>query len=279
MSSHANRFDVFVCAHSGDFDKLLALLPRLRPVGTVHVASSYLSPQEIETIRPLCDFVHEPRYDESGYDNFALFCVRDLNRLARAPHFIKLDCDVLLADDWTRYVEEGLAASPDAVLFGTHSGTNKVDYDISGELVLRRLGRGVRVRSGLKVNGSFYVGQTAFFGEHHRTMQILHDFIWAFRDGRRSRPAHIAFDDDAEGASDGGPPVRLRGTCRNRQGTVKEDELRSLLVHAVGAADRMFVRDAGDRIKLPDKILPPSRLKLATKWLKRRLGIPMYHSR
>ncbi len=279
MDSDRSRFDIFVCAHSRDFPRLRALLPQLRPFGTLHVGSSYLEPGEIEEIRPLCDRLHEPRHDASGYDNFALFCVRDLNGLLRAPHFIKLDCDVVLADDWIAYVEEGLAEHPEAVLFGTHSGTNRVDYDISGPLVRRRLGRDLRVRSGLKVNGSFYVGRSDFFVAHHRTMQILHDFIWAFRDGSRFRPAHFDFGDAAERELGETDLVRLQGTCRNRQGTVKEDELRSLVAHAVGAGDRLFVRDAGERVVLPDKVLPPSRFKLATKWVKRHLGIPMYHAK
>jgi hypothetical protein len=278
MDSDRSRFDIFICAHSADFPKLLALLPQLRPFGRVHVGSSYLERGEIEEVRPLCDFVHEPRHDELGYDNFALFCVRDMNRLARAPHFIKLDCDVVLARNWIEYVEDGLAEHPDAVLFGTHSGTNKVDYDISGPLVRRRLGRNLRVRSGLKVNGSFYVARTDFFSEHDRTMQIVHDFIWAFRDGKRFRPSHLDFD-DAEREIGVRDLVRLQGTCRNRQGIVKEDELRSLVVHVVGAAGRLFVLDAGERVVLPDKILPPSRFKLATKWVKRHLGLPMYHTK
>jgi hypothetical protein len=278
MDSERSRFDIFICAHAGDFPKLLGLLPRLRPFGSVHVGSSYLTPAQVEEVRPLCDVVHEPRHDPNGYDNFALFCVRDLNGLARAPWFIKLDCDIALADDWIDYVDEGLAEHPEAVLFGTHSGTNRVDFDISGPLVRRRLGRDLVVRSALKVNGSFYVARRDFFAAHDRTMQILHDFIWAFRNGRRVRPAHLPFD-DAEGGLGAGKLVRLQGTCRNRQGTVKEDELRSLVAHAVGAGKRLFVRDAGERIVLPDKVVPPSRLTLAAKWLKRRLGIPMYHTR
>lgn len=268
------RFDIFVCSHSADFERLRELLPRLRPYGRVHLASSFLTRAEIEAVEPLYDVLHEPYHSDDGYDNFALFCIRDLNRAARTPWFIKIDCDVALSRDWIGYVEEGLAEHPDAVLFGTHSGTNRVEYDISGPLIERRLGTNVRVREGLKVNGSFYVGRTDFFQAHDRTMQVLHDLLYAFRDGRRFRPSHLP-DDGIEGNLPATDLVRLRGTCRSREGIVKEDDLRSLTVHAVGAANLMFVRDGGARIVLPDKVVAPPRIKLASKWVRRRLGIPM----
>jgi hypothetical protein len=271
-----HRFDIFVCGHSADFDRLYALLPKVRPFGRVHVGSSYLVSREIQAIRPLCDVIHEPCHHATGYENFNLFCVRDLNRLARAPYFIKIDCDVVLADDWIRYVQEGLAERPEAVLFGTHSGTNRIEYDICGPLADRRLGGRLRVRDGLKVNGSFYVARRDFFATHDWKMQILHDLVWAFRDGRRVRPPHIALEGRTEHETGEPRAVRLRGTCRNRQETVCEDEMRSLTVHAVGAAEQMFVCDAGGLIQLPDKARPPRQLKLAAKWVRRRLGLPMY---
>ena len=53
----------------------------------------------------------------------------------------------------------------------------------------------------------------------------------------------------------------------------------SLQHHPVLARLGVHGVDAGARIVLPDKLLPPSRFKLATKWMKRRLGLPMYHAK
>lgn len=265
------RFDIVVCGGSEQFAELRRLLPAVSPFGTVHLASSYLKPDQVDALRPWIDVLHEPRHNPDGYENFRLFCINDLNRIGSAPHFIKVDTDVELADDWIEYVEECLEASPDAVLFGTHQGSNKINYDISGPLVRHKLGGDVRVREQVKVNGSFYVGDTAFFREHDATMQILHDLIYAFQDGRRSRPSHLGVDlEEVPGAE---ALVRMRGVCALRAGKASEDNVRSLAVYQVGAGKRIVVRHPGDRIFVPDKASEPSPWKRRRKRLRSSLGI------
>jgi hypothetical protein len=265
--------DIFIASGEPQFEQLLALLPMLRPHGRVHVCSSFLTDAQLAVLDPQVDVVHFPRHSEDAYENFNLFCIRDINRVATAPWFIKIDTDVQLSRDWFDYVAECLDTLPDPVLFGTHGGTNWIDYHISGELVRHHFGRDLRVRKELKVNGSFYVGNTHFFREHDAEMQLLHDFIYAFADGRRVRPSHVQ-GDGFENEVRSTVLVQMRGSCAWRQGQAIEDSQRSLLVHVVGAGDRLFVRDAGARIFLPDKAVPPPRRRLARKWLYSHLGIP-----
>lgn len=264
-------FDIVICSGGAHVSRLKRLLPRVAPFGTVHLASSYLHPADFEELRPWVDVLHEPRYDPDGYQNFRLFCIRDVNRIGEEPYFIKLDTDVEVADDWIDYVEESLATHPEAVLIGTHEGTNKIDYDISGSLVRRKLGGDLRVRDALKVNGSFYVGKASFFREHDPTMQTLHDLIYAFKDGRRVRPRHIG--PDPEELSSIQDAVNLRGVCSLRAGTVSEDNVRCLTAHLVGAGKRLHVLDPGNRVRVPDKSQAPRRWKLAKKWIRSRAGV------
>ena len=172
-------------------------------------------------------------------------------------------------DGWLipRLGSKGLQACADHV----HCPFWQIDYDISGPLVSRRLGGGVRIRDALKVNGSFYVGDAAFFREHDATMQILHDLIYAFRGGRRFRPSHLG--DDPEEAPGAEALVHLRGVCALRAGKASEDNLRSLTVHHVGAGERIAVRDPGTRVRVADKTIAPGSWKRAKKWMRGRAGI------
>lgn len=267
------KFDILICSGAQHFDALRRLLPLLRPHGTVHVVSTFLSRAQLAAIQDDIDMLWLPQLAPDPYENFKLFCIREINRTPKAPWFIKLDTDVRLQPDWIDWVEECLALRPDAVLFGPHAGSNRIDYDISGPLVRRKLGADVRVRNGLKVNGSFYVGRTEFFREHDATMQILHDLIYSFRDGRRVRPSHLG-DEEAELDLEPGELVRMRGVCALRQGKASEDNLRSLTAHVVGAGGRIFVRSSGGRIFLADKANEPSPFKRARKWLLGRAGVP-----
>lgn len=279
MSTNQSKYDIVISSYSGHFEATRKLLPMLKPYGTVHLASSFLSKDQIAALRPHFDVLHEPRYVDDGYENFALFCTRDINRLVQARHFIKLDADVVLRDDWISYVDETLAERPDAVLFGTHAGTNRVDYDISGPLVRSSFGNDLRVRDGLKVSGSFYVGKCEFFRKHDCRLQILHDLTYAFVDGQRSRSSHLR-EECAQGyPTEAKAGVQLRGSCRPRQGRCIEDDLRCLLVHSLGASDQLFVRDSAGRIVVHDKVKAPTFRKRAAKWLKRRLGRPIDTSR
>lgn len=269
------RFDIVVCGGAAQFDGLRRLLPKVAPFGTVHLASSYLEPEQLAALRPYTDVLHEPRHDPNGYENFRLFCIRDLNWVGHSPYFIKIDTDVDLADGWFDYVERCIARRPRAVLFGTHRGSNKINYDISGPLVTERLGRDVRVHNQLKVNGSFYIGNAAFFRAHDATMQNLHDLVYAFKDGRRFRPSHIGKDPEEE--PEGTDLVQMQGVCALRAGKASEDNLRSLLVHVVGASGRISIRDPGECVLVPDKLAGPRGWKRARKrwkqWNRARQGI------
>src|SRR5215510_7260535 len=122
MSGYKEQFDIFVCGGSQHVMLLKSLLRTLQPYGTIHLASSFFTDDELRQLQELYDVLHLPKHSDDGYANFELFSIRDINRLARAPHFIKLDADVELQPDWIRYVEESLAAHPDAVLFGPKRG-------------------------------------------------------------------------------------------------------------------------------------------------------------
>jgi hypothetical protein len=263
--------DIFVAAGARHHPRLRSLLPLLRPHGAVHVVSSFLDARQLRDLEPEVDFLHEPRLAPDPYRNFLLFFIREVNGLTRAARFLKIDTDVVLRPDWFDFVREGLEARPECVLFGSHAGSNRIDYRICGPLVRSRLGADVRVRDGLKVNGAFCVADAGFFREHDHTMQVLHDLIFAFEDGRRVRPGHLGTDDLEVGGPD---PVRLRGVCARRQGQASYDNLLSLTAHVLGAGDRIFVREASGRIRLPHKRTRPAPLKRAKKWMLSRAGVP-----
>ncbi len=274
MAGPLGGIDIFVSSGARHFERLRGLLPRLRPFGSLHLVSSFLGERQLAAIEADVDRVHRPRHSEDPYRNFVLFFIRDAHALATGRYLLKIDTDVELAPDWFGYLEESLRAHPEAVLLGTHAGTNQVDYDISGPLVRERLGADVRVR-GLKVNGSFCLVDLAFFRRHDETLQTLHDLIYAFRDGRRTSPSHRTDrSQDALERSIPGDLVRMRGVCAKRPGTASYDNLLSLTAHVAGAGQRLFVRDAGGRIDLPDKRVPPSLLKRLVKRIRGRAGVP-----
>ena len=130
-----HRPDIFLSSGAAHFERLRALVPRVREHGRVHVASSFLTEAQIDAISPEVDFLHRPRHSANPYLNFVLFFIRDAHGLARGDTLLKIDTDVDLCPDWFDYVEESIAAHPDAVLLGTHAGTNRIDYDIRGPLV------------------------------------------------------------------------------------------------------------------------------------------------
>jgi len=217
--------------------------------GTVHLASVTLTDSERDQLRPHADVLHQPRYDADGYVNFNLFCIRDINRIAKAPYFIKLDADVELRDDWIYYVERGIADGRDPVLFGIKEGLAKINVRLSGPLVQRKLGRDVRIVDGRKVIGGFYVGNTAFFKQHDRFMQIVHELLYCFEDGSRFRPTPNP--GEWAGESEAPAAFEAEGDCRDLRRVGNEDTLRSLVVHAVGAAGRMFILDSEGMIRVP----------------------------
>src|SRR5687767_321653 len=139
MSAHKQRFDIFVCGGSQHVDLLHSLLGRLLPYGTVHLASSFLTGDDLARLRGQYDRLHSPAHSPDGYANFELFCITDIYRLAAAPYFIKLDADVRLSDDWIEYVETCIAAHPRAVLIGPRKGDVDIDVTLSGALIRRHL--------------------------------------------------------------------------------------------------------------------------------------------
>jgi hypothetical protein len=200
MNDSKTAFDFFVCGGGEHVPLLERLLPLLLPHGRVHLGSSFFTHEDLARLRGLYDVLHEPKHSADGYRNFELFAVRDLHRLATAPYFIKLDADVQLEPDWFRYVEESIAAHPEAVLFGPRRGVNTIDADLGG----------VRVSGATKVIGGFYVARTDFFKSHQQFFDLgARASVW-------------------------------RG----------EDTLRSLVVHAVGAGDRLHVIDSGGRVRI-----------------------------
>ncbi len=213
--NHKDKYDFFICGGSRHFSQLKTLLPLLAPFGRLHLGASFLTAAESRELSQYCDHLHAPRYHQDGYVNFKLFCIRDINRLARAPYFIKLDADVSLSEDWIEYVDRGIREHPQAVLFGAKEGVARINLELTGTAVREQLGQEIRVNGKRKVVGGFYVGETEFFKRHNQFMQNVHD--WLYPNPRQS----------------------------------SEDTLRSLVVHAVGAGDKLLILDSQSRIVIP----------------------------
>src|SRR2546423_1474287 len=247
MKDYKERFDVFICGGSQHVPLLKPLLGKLQPCGKVHLASCFLSDADLQQLRGLYDVLHTPRHSPDGYCNFELFSIRDINRLATAPYFVKLDADIHLEPDWLKYVEECIAAHSDAVLFGPRAGDLNINFEISGALVRQLLQKDIHVTNARKVIGGFYVGATSFFKEHKRFMDIVHELMWCYKDGVRYRPSVNPkyWPPDGQASRE---PVTMIGRSENFQGN--EDTLRSLVVHAVGAGDRLHVFDSRGRVQI-----------------------------
>jgi len=247
MSSYKEQFDIFVCGGSAHMRLLKTLLPKLLPFGKVHLGSSFLTNADLAGLHGLYDVLHQPRHSEDGYCNFELFCIRDINRLASAPYFIKLDADALLEPDWIEYVEDGIANHPDAVLFGPRKGNKGITFTLTGTLVERVLEQVIQLSDALKVGGGFYVGKTQFFKQHQRFMDVVHEFMWCFEDGKRIKPSiypeHWLGVNEQEHE-----PLTLLGRSETFIGN--EDMLRSLVVHAKAAGDRLHILDGGQRVRI-----------------------------
>lgn len=248
MKDYKQLFDVFICGGSQHVRMLKPLLGTLQAYGKVHLASCFLSDDaDLDQLRGLYDVLHTPRHSPDGYHNFELFSIRDINRLAAAPYFLKLDADTQLEPDWIEYVEESIATHPDAVLFGPRKGNVDISFQISGALVRQLLGQDILVNNGRKVIGGFYVGKTDFFRGHQRFMNIVHELMWCYKDGVRYRPTlNPDYWPREEQAIR--EPISLIGRSPNFQGN--EDTLRSLVVHAVGAGDRLHVFDSQGRVRI-----------------------------
>jgi hypothetical protein len=247
MKEYKKLFDIFVCGGSQHVRMLKPLLAQLKPYGKVHRASCFLSDRDVQQLRGLYHVLHTPQHSSEGYCNFELFTIRDINRLATAPYFVKLDADTRLEPDWIKYVEESIAACPDAVLFGPRKGDVDITFQISGTLVRQLLQREIHVTNACKVIGGFYVGKTSFFKEHRRFMDLVHELLWCYKDGVRYRtsPFPEYWPLNGQASRD---PITVIGGSANFQGN--EDTLRSLIVHAVGAGDRLHVFDSRGRVRI-----------------------------
>ena len=253
MKNYKHQFDIFICGGSQHVNMLKQLLEKLQPFGRVHLASSFLSAADLDQLHASYDVLHTPRHSEDAYQNFELFSIRDINRLAEAPYFVKLDADIHLEPDWIHYVEETIAAHPDAVLFGPRKGNVDITFEISGAPVRQLLDRDILVSNGRKVIGGFYVGKTSFFKRHQRLMGVLHEFMWCYEDGIRRRPT--LFPDYWTGRP-AHEPITLSGPQGKFRGN--EDTLRSLVVHAAGAGDQLHVFDSQGRVRIdrPNTMFP-----------------------
>ena len=247
MKHYKKQFDIFICGGSQHVRMLKPLLVRLQPYGTVHLASCFLSHADLQQLRGLYDVLHTPRHSPDGYYNFELFSIRDINRLATAPYFIKLDADIQLEPDWITYVEECIAADSDVVLFGPRQGNVNITFQISGALVRQLLDQDIHITDACKVIGAFYVGETSFFKQHGRFMDVVHELLWCYKDGVRYRPGlHPEYwPPDGQASRE---PIIVMGSSGNFQGN--EDTLRSLIVHAVGAGERLRVFDSQGRVRI-----------------------------
>ncbi|HKB66449.1 MAG TPA: hypothetical protein VKC61_11380, partial [Pyrinomonadaceae bacterium] len=247
MKNKCSPIDIFVAGGSQHFAQLRDLLPRLQAHGTVHLASSFLPEADLLLLRGLYDVLHCPQHSDDGYHNFELFSIRDINKFATAPYFVKLDADTQLAPDWIDYVAECIASHPDAVLFGPRKGNVNISLTISGRLVRQKLTREIVVSDALKIIGGFYVGKTSFFKEHLRFMDLVHEFLWCYKDGVRYRPSpnpgYWLSDEDYH------EPIKVLG-IQSQAFQGNEDTLRSLVVHAAGAGDRLHVFDSGGRVRI-----------------------------
>jgi hypothetical protein len=247
MKDYKKQFDVFICGGTQHLGTLKPLLVKLHPYGKVHLASCFLSNDDLNQLRGLYDVLHMPRHSPDGYRNFELFSIRDINRLATAPFFVKLDADVHLEQDWIEYVEECIAAHSEIVLFGPMKGNVDITFRISGAIVRQLLKQEIHVTNACKVIGGFYVGATSFFKEHKRFMDVVHELMWCYKDGVRYRPRlNPAYWPPDEQTSH--EPVSVIGGSENFQGN--EDTLRSLVVHAVGAGNRLRVFDSRGRVRI-----------------------------
>src|SRR5688572_5975286 len=104
MNDYKQKFDVFICGGTQHVRLLRPLLKMLCPYGKVHLGSCFLAEADLIQLRGLYDVLHTPQHSSDGYHNFELFSIRDINRLATAPYFIKMDADVCLEPDWIQYV-------------------------------------------------------------------------------------------------------------------------------------------------------------------------------
>lgn len=238
-NDYRDKFDIFVCGGSSHFELLRGLLPILSPFGRTHLASITLTAGELEGLAPYCDVVHRPLHHPDGYINFNLFCIRDINRLAKSPYFIKLDADIKLPDYWIEYVERALELEPQAVLFGPQAGSSAIDIEIMGDAALRALGSEVQVKGKKKIRGLFHVGRTEFFKQHDAFMQSVHRLLFT-NDHRKGLDPTRELPPDRKTRRRG---LEIRGYQRNLRTIGDEDTLRSLVVHALGAGDRMFMLD------------------------------------
>ena len=246
---YKSQYDIFICGGSYHIEGLKEMLPKLYPFGRVHLGSITLTERELQELRPYYDVLHTPRYHPDGYLNFNLFCIRDINRLARGSYFIKLDADIQIRDDWIDYVDQAVEEHPDVVLFGPRQGKNTINVDLSDPRIRRKLGRDIRVVGGKKVIGGFYVGKTSFFSQYDYVMQTIHELLYCFDPDLRFQPDAYFRKETKEEAPLKEIPATFKGDCiYDLQKFGDEDTMRCLTVHAMQASDRIVVLESAGRI-------------------------------
>ena len=222
----------------------------LHPHGRVHLGSSFLTQIEIQQLSDFFDVLHEPRHHENAYCNFNLFSIRDIHQLATRPHFVKIDADILVQPNWIDYVNYWIDHFPDTILFGPWKGEQNISLSLTGPLVRHMLGRDIRVINGIKVLGGFYVGNTSFFQQQHRFMQVLHEFTYCFKNGIRVRPSLAISSWPMEMESQLEWSIQGERRHSNLFDRGDEDTIRNLTVHALFAESYLNIFDGEGIFKM-----------------------------
>ncbi|MFT4588749.1 MAG: hypothetical protein ACI8QF_002855 [Limisphaerales bacterium] len=229
-AAHADEFDIFICGGDQHLAGLERLLPRLHPHGRVHLAAITLSESSLDRLRANYDVLHRPRFCENGYNNFARFCVEDINRLASARHFIKLDADICLESKWIDYARMAVMRRPDAALLGPFVGVSPLNLRIDGPEIHRRFGAAISAVGKLKIRGGFYIGRTEVFKSIAADMSVIHRTIRDFLDGVGN--------------------AMVKGPLHSLPDHAPEDVIRSLALHVTGNGDRIVEARCAGEIRL-----------------------------
>ncbi len=231
-----SQLDIFVAGGSQHTTNLHVLLPQLHQIGRVQFSPICMTSFDICKLRPYVDVVVSSRYAGTCYQQFNLFCIRDINYLARAPFFLKIDADVILAEGWLAYLDSLIERCRSSILAGPTQGRIPINFSVDSTELSKILGRPIHIRGSPKVVGHFYVANTAFFKEHDRAMITIHDLLYCHRRGVRVRPKpdrSLLPKDPIEFA--------IRGRTRRLQLIGCEDTLRSAIAHLFGPPDAVTV--------------------------------------
>jgi len=230
------KYDIFISGADKHICQLQNLMPSLKGCGTVHLVSSFLSPENIEKLQGLYDVIHEPALSDDGYMNFKLFNLYEINRFISQPWFIKIDADVQLSNDWLTYVDGAIREDSELVFFGPRKG-NPLKWEISGEAVRAIFDQDISILGEEKIVGGFYCGKSSFFQENEKKLRVLTEFIYCFKDGEKVRPTPTLDDIFSNTKVE----FELGSVCQSRQAKLSEDNLKNLIVRVCGSKNMVRV--------------------------------------